>query len=152
MSYQCEVKEQHAQPTLVVRTRAPVQELPSVLGDAYSAIAQYLGELGEPPAGPPFVAYYNEDMQDLDVEIGFPVTGELPGRGNIQACEMPAGRVAACLYTGPYSEIGPAYDALSQWVEENGYHAAGVAYEVYLNDSDETPPEELQTQIVFPLK
>jgi effector-binding domain-containing protein len=152
MSYQCEVKEQPFQPTLAIRTRAPVQELPRALGDAYSAIAQYLGELGEQPAGPPFVAYYNQDMQDLDLEIGFPVSGELPDRGDIQTGEIPGGKLATCLYTGPYSGIAQAYTALSEWMEANGYQPTGVAYEVYLNDPDETPPEELQTQIAFPLR
>jgi effector-binding domain-containing protein len=152
MSYRCELKEQPSQPTLVIRTRTSVQELGQVLGEAYGAIAQYLGELGEQPAGPPFVAYYNEDMQDLDVEIGFPVARELPGRGDTQASEIPGGRLATCLYTGPYSDIGPAYEVLSQWVEENGYEPTGVAYEVYLSDPKDTPPEELQTQIAFPVK
>jgi effector-binding domain-containing protein len=152
MKYHCEVKEQQTQPTLAVRTRTSVQELPKTLGEAFDALAQYLGELGEPPAGPPFVAYYNEDMQDLDVEIGFPVARELPGRGDIQAGEIPGGRVAACLYRGPYSGIAAAYEALSRWMEEKGYQPTGVAYEVYLNDPDETPPEELQTQIAFPLQ
>ena len=41
-------------------------------------IAQYLAEQSEQPAGAPFVAYYNMDMQNLDVEIGFPVTACLP--------------------------------------------------------------------------
>jgi len=152
MSYKCEVREQPAQATLAVRTRTSVQELPQVLGQTYGAIAQYLGELGEQPVGPPFTAYYNMDMQDLDVEIGFPVARELPGRGDIQAGEIPGGKVATCLYTGPYSDIEPAYNALFQWMEENGYEATGVAYEMYLDDPQETPPEELQTQIVFPLK
>jgi effector-binding domain-containing protein len=146
------VKEQPVQPTLAIRTRAVVQELPGALGDAYYAIAQYLEELGEQSAGPPFVAYHNQDMQDLDLEIGFPVSGKLPDRGDIQAGEIPGGEVATCLYTGPYSGIGSAYEALSHWMEENGYQPTGVAYEVYLNDPDETPPEELQTQIAFPLK
>jgi effector-binding domain-containing protein len=91
-------------------------------------------------------------MQDLDLEIGFPVSGELPDRGNIQAGEIPGGKVATCLYTGPYSGIAPAYTAFSEWIEANGYQPTGVAYEVYLNDPDETPPEELQTQIAFPLR
>jgi effector-binding domain-containing protein len=129
-----------------------VQGLGSVLGESYGAIAQYLQELGEQPAGPPFAVYYNEDMQDLDVGIGFPVARELPGRGPIQAGELPAGKVATCLYVGPYSGIGSAYTALSRWIEENNYQPTGVAYEVYLSDPDETPPAELQTQIVFPLK
>ena len=151
MAYECEVKELQDQPTLVVRTRTSVDKLGEVLGEAYGAIAAYLGELGEYPAGPPFVGYYNEDMQDLDVEIGFPVARELPGRGDIHASQLPGGRAATCLHVGPYSEVEPAYTALGQWMAENGYAPTGVAYEIYLNDPDETPPQELRTQIMFPL-
>jgi effector-binding domain-containing protein len=152
MSYHCELKEWSAQPTLAIRTRAAVQDLSRVMGETYGAIAQYLGELGEYPAGPPFAAYHNMDMQDLDVEIGFPVARELPGRGDIQAGHLPQGKVATHLYTGPYSDMESAYDALSRWIEENGYEPTGVAYEFYLSDPEETPPDEHQTQIVFPLK
>ena len=152
MSYNCEVKEQSAQPTLSIRTRTSVQNLPQVFGKAYGAIAQYLGGLGEQPAGPPFAAYHNMDMQNLDVEIGFPVSRRLPGEGGIQAGEIPGGRAATCLYTGPYSEIELAYNALTQWIKDNGYEIAGVAYEMYLNDPSQTPPQELKTQILFPLR
>jgi effector-binding domain-containing protein len=152
MSYKCEVKEQPTQLTLSIRTRTSVQDLAQVLGKAYGAIAQYLGELGEQPVGPPFAAYYNMDMQNLDVEIGFPVSRRLPGKDDINASEIPGGKVATCLYTGPYSEIEPAYNALSQWIKDNGYEVTGVAYEMYLNDPMQTLPQELRTQIVFPLK
>jgi len=152
MSYKCEVKEQTTQPTLAIRTRVSVQDLPQTLGGAYGAIAQYLGELGEQPVGPPFAAYHNMDMQNLDVEMGFPVSRKLASRGDIQAGEIPGGKAATCLHTGPYGEIEPAYDALSQWIKDNGYEATGVAYEMYLNDPEQTAPQELQTQIVFPLK
>ena len=152
MPYPCELKEQPAQPTLAIRTRASVEELEHVLGEAYGTIGRYLEELEEPCAGPPYTAYYNEDMQDLDIEIGFPVAHELPGRGEIQAGEIPGGKIATCLHTGPYDQVGPAYEAISRWMEENGYEPAGPAYEIYLNDPEEVPPEELQTLIMFPLK
>ena len=152
MSYHCEVKEQPAQDTLSIRTRAAVQDLPRVLGEGYGKIAQYLAELGEAPAGPPFAAYYNMDMADLDVELGFPVVRPLAGRGGIKASELPGGRVATCLHTGPYSDIEPAHTALAQWIAENGYEATGICYEFYLNDPDETPAAELQTEIIYPLK
>ena len=152
MSYQFEVKEQPAQKTLSIRTRAAVQDLPQVFGDGYGAIAQYLGELGEQPIGPPFAAYYNMDMDNLDVELGFPVARPLPGQAKIKAGEIPGGQVATCLYTGPYSDIEPAYNDLMKWMEDNGYASTGVCYELYLNDPAETPPAELQTQIIFPLK
>ncbi|MGE5618431.1 MAG: GyrI-like domain-containing protein [Sphingomonadaceae bacterium] len=153
MSHQCAILDQAAQPTLSIRTRTSVQGLRQVLGQSYGAIAQYLGELGEHPAGPPFAAYHNMDMANLDVEIGFPVPRKVPGRGNILAGEIPAGKYASCLYTGPYNEIGPgAYEALSAFVGQSGYEATGVSYEMYLNDPNETPPQELQTQVLFPLR
>lgn len=152
MAYNCEVKEQAAQPTLVVRKRAPVDELPRVLGESYLAIMQYIMELGEEPVGPPFAAYHNMDMQDLDVEIGFPVSGGLPGKGDIRAGEIPGGKVATCLYVGPYDRVEPAYNALAKKIEEEGCEATGVAYEMYLNDPGQTPPEELRTLILLPLK
>ena len=152
MEYVCTLHEQGPQPTLTVRKRASVKNLPQAMGEAYGAISQYLGELGEQPVGPPFCAYYNTDIEDLDVEMGFAVDKTFDGKGEVQAGEMPVGMMASCLFTGPYVEMAPAYEALATWIEENKMEATGVAYEFYLNDPNEVPPEELKTQIVFPLK
>ena len=153
MSYEVTLDEQAALPTLVVRTRTSVHNLPSALGQAYGAVASYLGGLGQAPAGPPFSAYYNADMEDLDVEIGFPVAQALPGDGaTVQAGRMQGGTVAMCLHVGPYSRIGTAYEALTAWMAENRYEVAGPAYEIYLNDPGETPHSELQTQVVFQVR
>ena len=51
MDYQFEVSEPSAQPTLSIRTRTPVTNLPQELGKAYGAIYQYLLEIGQKPAG-----------------------------------------------------------------------------------------------------
>jgi effector-binding domain-containing protein len=151
MVYQCELINRPAQPVLSIRTRTPIQNLPQVLGQSYGAIAQYLGTMGQQATGAPFAAYYNMDMQNMDVEIGFPAL-KVPGKDNIQAGEIPAGKVVSCLHTGPYEACKAAYEAMEQWMKTNGYEATGVVYEFYLNDPAQTPPEQLQTQIVFPLK
>jgi effector-binding domain-containing protein len=152
MAYQCQMVEQPAQHTLLVRSVTSLQNLPGVLQQAYGATMQYLGELGVQPAGEPFAAYYNLDMQALDVEAGFPVPRQLPGRGNIVAGLIPAGKVATCLHVGPYDQTGPAYEALNKWIADNGYEATGVVYEFYLNDPRVMPPQEPRTRIVQPLK
>jgi effector-binding domain-containing protein len=152
MDFHCEIKEQATQPTLSVRVRTPIDGLPQILGESYGKIAGYLAELGEQPAGAPFASYYNMDMQDLDVEIGFPVVKALQGKDDIQASEVPGGKLGYALHTGRYADIAPAYDTLTHFVKEQGYELTGVAYEFYLNDPGETPQDELQTQIVFPLK
>jgi effector-binding domain-containing protein len=152
MEYQCEIIEQPAQTTLVVRTRTAVGNLPTVLGGPYHAILNNLGETDGKCIGAPYVAYYNMDMDDLDIEIGFPVSKTLPGKGEVQTGEIPAGKQATCLYVGPYNKIEPAYGALMKYIQEKGLTPTGVAYEFYLNDPGETPENELQTKIAFPLR
>lgn len=147
----CEVQENLAQPALCIRKRVAVEELPETLGQAYSDILNYLNLLDEQPSGAPFVAYYNMEMSDLDIEIGFPVAKALPGDEEILQSEIPAGRYASTVYTGPYEQMGSAYEALTHFVKGCGLKASGVAYEFYLNDPTQTPPSQLQTRILFPV-
>lgn len=152
MPSNCELKDLPTQPILSVRRRTPVQSLPNVIGEAYQAIAQYLANHGEQPAGPPFAAYYNTDMQYLDVELGFTVTKSIPGDHDITSSKLPGGKAAMAVHIGPYCDVEPTYDALMQWIKDNGYEWTGVAYEFYLNDPNDTQAAELQTEIFLPLK
>jgi effector-binding domain-containing protein len=137
---------------MAVRTRTPVSALPDVLSKTYPEREAYLPELNEAPAGPPYTAYFNMDMQDLAVEIGFPVQRALPARGKLQPGNLPAGKAAVCIHTGPSSAMAPAYNALLEHVHQQGHEATGVTYEFYLNDPSQVAPSELQTRIVFPLR
>jgi effector-binding domain-containing protein len=153
MFTKCEIKKQPAQPVMSIRMRTAVQELPNVLGKAFGDVAMAIGEQRQQPIGPPFVAYYNMDMQDLDIEVGFPVAKKLQAKGEVKPGEMPEGKVATTLYTGPYGDgMKAPYEALTKLVEEKGEVPTGVVYEIYFNSPMDTPPEKLQTQIVFPLK
>lgn len=152
MSISCEVIDRPAQPVLSIRTTTSVGELPRVLGGIYGKVALRLGVLGECPAGPPFAAYYNMNMEALDVEGGFPVTRMLPGEGDVEAREIPAGMAATCVHVGPYATMPETYEELSAWMASEGHEPTGTVYEFYLNDPGKTPPEELKTEIVFPLK
>ncbi|HBC94877.1 MAG TPA: AraC family transcriptional regulator [Pelotomaculum sp.] len=152
MKFQIELSEQKAQPVLSIRTRTEVENLPQAIGQAYGEIMRYMGELGEQPADIPYTAYYNLDMQDLDVEMGFPVAKPLPARGEIQSGEIPRGKYVSCMYKGAYSQMEEPYNEMFKWIEENGYEQKGVYYEFYYNSPDGVPESELLTKIVMALK
>lgn len=152
MNYEFEITEQPAQPVLSIRTRTTVDNLPEEIGKAYGAIMKYLHEIGEQPLAVAFAAYYNMDMQDLDVEMGFPVPKPLAGKGDINSGEIPGGMQVSCMHKGPYNQMEPVYNAMLQWIKENGYTPTGVAYEFYYNSSADVPESELLTRVVFPLK
>lgn len=148
-----EIIELKERPTAAVRFRTPVNELPQVMGTVYGEIAGYMGKKGIQFAGPPFAMYYNMDMNNLDVEIGFPVAERIEGEGRVQPGTLPGGPAATAKHVGPYATIEGTYNALTAFVKEKGLVAdEECMYEEYLNSPEETPPEKLATNIYFFLK
>lgn len=152
MDYHFEIVETSVQPVISVRKVTSVVNLPLELGKAYHSIMEYLGELGEESVDMPFAAYYNMDMENLDVEMGFPVLKTLPSKDEMCAGQIPAGKKAVCMYKGAYKEMGPVYEAMTKWISDNSQEPTGAVYEFYYNSPINVPESELLTKIVFLLK
>lgn len=152
MKYVCELEQVEKGYVACIRTRCASTEIPNVLGQGYGKIFGYLQSLGMHPTGMPYTAYFNMDMHNLDIELGMPVEKPFESTDEVISGEMMAGPYAVTVFTGPYGELEPAYQALSEWMAEQGHVPVGVAYEFYLNDPGDTPPEKLMTKIMFPLK
>lgn len=152
MSINCELKEMPVQPVLSIRTNTSLENLPQTIGESYGKVMAYLGQNGLKCTGAPFTAYYNLDMSDLDVEMGFPVANKTEGNADIKSSEIPAGKYVTYLYTGPYSEMGPVYEGMNKWIAEKGYETTMPCYEIYFNSPADTPQDKLQTQILLAIK
>ena len=114
MEYKIKILEEEDQPTLTMRETRSIEKLPEFFGKAFGGVMAYLQELGEEPTGMPFGAYYNLDMSALDVEAGFPVAKEIPGKGDVRASTIPAGTFISTVHIGSYDSMEPAYDALKK--------------------------------------
>jgi effector-binding domain-containing protein len=147
-----QIIEKKETPTLSVRYRTPAAELPNSMGPVYGEIAAYMGKNGIRFAGPPFAMYYNMDMNDLDVEIGFPVPAAAAGAGRVKAGKLPGGSFAVAKHVGPYATIEETYNGLTAFVKEKGVQPEAYMFEEYLNSPEDTPPDKLETVIYFPLK
>lgn len=148
---QIQLIELGEQSTVFIRTRTTLSDLPRLIGESYGKIGAYFAELGRHPADAPYVAYYNLDMQNLDVEMGFPVATPLPEKGELRSGVLPAGRAALCMYRGPYSEMVPVYEEMAAWIKENGFEPTGTSYEYYYNDPS-FPECEYLTKIILPIQ
>ena len=147
-----EIKTLKSRPTLAVRTVCPASGLPEMMGRVYGEIAGYMAQAGVDFAGPPYALYRNMDMEALDVEVGFPVGRAAGGTERIRPSELPAGQAATAVHLGPYSDIEKTYNLLQAFVKEKGVKPLSWMYESYLNSPEDTPPEKLATEIVFPLE
>ena len=147
-----EIKDVVQQHTLMIRVTIPVSEISKVMGESYNEIAAYMGRKGIPFASAPYAMYYNMDMEALDVEMGFPVTAPEKGEGRIRTGQIPGGRIATMIHTGPYDRLPESYTKLMGQVKEKGLEISDKMYEYYLNDPSELKPEELETKICLILK
>lgn len=143
-----ELLKQMEQSALTIRTRTKIQDLPMLIGQSYGKLAGYLKEIGEMLTDVPFVAYHNMDMQDLDVEIGFPVSRPLPEKDDMKPSIIPGETVVFCMHLGKYSDLEQTYGDIVKWMEENGYQPTGTSYEYYYN-GPEFPEDQWITRIVM---
>ncbi|RDU24721.1 GyrI-like domain-containing protein [Anaerosacchariphilus polymeriproducens] len=141
-------REQHA---LTVRTTTKVENLPMLIGQTYDKMCKYVEEMGEYLTDVPYVAYYNMDMENLDVEMGFPVSKKLADKEDMKSVIIPEDYAIFCMYRGPYAEMGPVYEEMTKWIEDNGYRPKMPVYEYYYN-SPEVPESELLTKILMPVE
>ena len=152
MLFKIDVIDQKAQPVLYIRTKTTMRDLPKIINESYHKIYEYLKEMNENPIDVPYTAYHSLDTNDLDVEMGFPVSRPLSEKNEIKSGEIPRGRYVTCLYKGPYSQMEQPYNEIFRWIEENGYEKTGVYYEYYFNSPTEVPESELITRIAIPVK
>lgn len=145
--FPCEIKTMSAQPTVATRFRSALPDLPTQFSKAYGEVMRYLSDVGAEAGVFAYAKYNNMDMQNLDVEAGFPVYEALASSGEIVASEIPAGTYAICHYKGPYAETNKGYDELMRYMNEHGYAPGGPFYEWYLNGPD-LPPQDLKTDLV----
>ena len=151
MNQSCELVTREMAHSVIIRTRCSVEQLPKLLGTAYQRIGAHLASKQVAPGGPPYVGYHNEDMQDLDLEIGFPVLEAVESQGEFEAGMIPGGQYATTLHIGSYAGIESSYKRLTDWIESQSLQPTGSCYEIYLSDPADTAEDALQTLILFPL-
>jgi effector-binding domain-containing protein len=65
---------------------------------------------------------------------------------------IPGGRTAVAVHKGPYETMEKTYNAINAFIAENKSQPAGLCYEVYLSDPQKTRPEDMLTEVNFPLR
>jgi AraC family transcriptional regulator len=119
-------------------------------------VGQWVLEDGLEMTGTVYGSYFNSPEEvpegELEYEIGFSFNGDLKlQEGKLGFKEIPEHTVLAAMHKGPYTNVGPVIRAIALYADENGYDIVGPVTEVYLNDPSQVSPEELLTEVRFPV-
>jgi effector-binding domain-containing protein len=147
-----EIKDMKEKLALMIRKITSIQNMPSVLGECYREIMQYVREIGAKEPIESFVIYHNMDMSNLEIDIGFTVPKKLPDKGHIKMSSIRAGKYVTALHEGPYDTLTNTYNELTAFVQEKELVVEDWVYEVYLNNPMDNPNEPPRTMIYFPVK
>lgn len=88
------IKKRKAKKTLATKATCSVKEISTVLGEKYGKVMEVMKQKKTYPAGAPFVIYHNDNMDALELEVGFPVAKEVEGEGDVFAGILPGGECA----------------------------------------------------------
>jgi effector-binding domain-containing protein len=144
MAHHVEVKQVASIPLAVVRRRARLDELSTVVPEACGVVWNFVRGAAIKPLGRN-VALYLDD--DINLEVGVEVAGPFASDGNVVLSATPAGLVAATIHIGPYNRLPEAHRAIRRWCIDNHHEIAGPNWEIYGHWNDD--PAQLQTDVQY---
>lgn len=134
-----------------INYKGPYDEVPVLMGEIVGFIMAKSLQI----MGLPFGIYFNSPreapVEELMYEVGMPFEGAAEEEGKVKIKTVPEQFVLSTIYKGPYSGCGTAIGALAQHAYKNGYEIIGPPMETYISDPNETPDEDIITEMCFPV-
>ena len=138
--------------TAVIRREVAMDRLPEFFDGSFGALAAAVQEQDAGVAGPAFAFYHRMPTDTADLEVGFPTLRAVEATGDVRAASLPGGRVARVVHAGSFDGLGPAWERLRGWIDEQGLQAGETFWEVYLTEpTPDMDPAELRTELNWPV-
>jgi effector-binding domain-containing protein len=155
MTYEMTIKQVPPRHVARLRRHTTMGEIGQAIREAFTTIGARMHAADAEPVGSPFIVYDQVGSPDghVEFEVCIPVGYSFPGDDEVVVTEMPGAAMAATVHHGSYEDVGPAYEALSAWIEEQRLEIDGPPREVYLTDPEQTPdPADFVTEIEIPVR
>lgn len=126
----------------------------AVLGRMFGELEAFLKSHNAATNGYATTLYDDEEWPERDIHVraAFPTAANLPEDQRVKIETLPAGTMATVIHKGSFEKLGSAYDALTQWIESNGYRIVGSGREINLQFDPQGSPDDYVTEIQFPVQ
>lgn len=151
------VVETVAQPILYVADSAGPADAAAKLGTAYGQIGVYMQAHGLKQVAAPMAVTrkYDEVSKAWDFDAAIPVDKAEPvppADSPVKAGTSYAGWAIRATHTGPYEAMEPTYTKLLAFKSAAGFEDNGNSWEHYITDPATVAPEQIKTQVYWPIK
>ncbi|MEW5721012.1 MAG: MerR family transcriptional regulator [Chloroflexota bacterium] len=126
-------------PLRVASLRGIIPTFPEQ-GELWNELEAYLGQQRIKPTGPCLTLYHDAEYKerDIDAEVCEPVDASARGgNARVKLYDLPAVETMACVvHHGAFNTLSQAYNALMQWIQQNGYRICGPDREIYVKAAE----------------
>lgn len=143
------LREQRAEPVLVVRGRPAERDFADFFREAFGRLGRHAHRHRLTVSGPGGARFPDREWDPDAVEtvVVLPVTAPVAGPG-VEVGTLPSGRLAAVLHAGDYAGVALAHAALGSWAATHGVEADSSLQELYLvGPHDTSDPAAWRTEV-----
>ncbi len=135
-----------------IRLHIPRNGMAEQLPTALEELFRTLVAQGLTPAGPWFAHHIDLPTDHFHFDACVPVASPVQPTGRVEPRVIPAMTVARTLYRGPYTQLPQAWAEFRAWAIAQQLPTDAQVIERYLvNPSTTLDPDQLQTELVWPL-
>jgi DNA-binding transcriptional MerR regulator len=136
MALEVSVRTADPQPIISITRNVKVDQLGKFIDDSLKRLFGLVEEQGSTMAGPPLGIFHGPINHESDgpIEVCLPVQSKIAATGDVRARELAGGKIASVMLHGDqckFPEILKGYDAVHDWIRQNGYEALESPREIW---------------------
>ena len=160
-AYEVTLKPVEKQTIAAIReTVQSIEQMPDRCAEMFDAIARWMNENGL-PFGPSLTIYHNDTYtrEDIDTECAFIIPDSANAKRarsdkrisvrQMEAAPLMASTIVTDDFYKKVDGLTPAYNAIAQWIEENGYKIVGSPRELFYGS---VKKGDLTAEVQFPVE
>jgi DNA-binding transcriptional MerR regulator len=160
-AYEVTLKPFEKHTIAAIRENVPtIEQMPQRCSKMFDTIAQWMSENGL-PFGPSLTIYHNETYtrENIDTECAFIIPNPAAAKTarpdqriavrQMEATPLVASTIVTDDFYKKVDGLTPAYNAIAQWIEENGYKIVGVPRELFYGSAEKG---DLTAEVQFPVE
>ncbi|MDG2222718.1 MAG: GyrI-like domain-containing protein [Rubripirellula sp.] len=140
---------------LGARNSATITQIGPVMEKVLHEVDTVMQSTGMTPASEAVSIYHPVNLKQgrFEFTTGFPVSSAVVAPAGLQCIQIPAGKFLHVRHTGSYDNLGNAWSGIYQYARAKKLKIAKRdGFEIYRNNPNETPANELVTDVYVPLK
>jgi DNA-binding transcriptional MerR regulator len=160
-AYEVTLKSVDKHTVAAIRENVPsIEQMPQRCSEMFDTIARWMNQ-NDLPFGPSLTIYYNETYtrENIDTECAFIITNAAAAKTarpdqrvavrQLDASPLVASSIVTDDFYKKVDGLTPAYNAIAQWIEDNGYKIVGAARELFYGSVEKG---DLTAEVQFPVE